>query len=385
MQDKSKSLLVFQFAVYALAVTAPLLRALTQALIISVLILGICLWIRRQKAQVLPRWESITLIIFLVLIIVSAFVGGLNMSGQQMGKTLVLLALFPLIAYSANLSKRTIVELLLWATVIVSVLAVYNYFKDSLDRAAALSSGYTTLALFEAAMLPLGLVFFWQERGLNRWLYAGAIIIMALGLFLTQTRSGWLAALIGFVIVGYYLAKKAAVITLIAVLAIVAILPQTRFLIEKRIGNDKPGGFTSGRAVLWNYALTPLSHLPPMGYGPGSFTRLMPPEELKKTGDLSIRSWHSTPLEILLESGPLALLAFLIFMGFAIARSWRSYFRAQTRNPIYLGIFASLIVLYISSLTTNIFRDLMLTVCLTILLSLALKPIEIIDDIQVYH
>jgi O-antigen ligase len=383
VQDNSKSLLVFQIAVYALALMAPLSRAISQGIAIIVLILGIWLWIRGQKALPLPRWESIFLVIFMALFIVSAFIGGLKMSSQQMGRTAVLFCIFPIIAYSAKLSKRMIVELLLWATVIVSLLAVYNYFKDSLDRAAALSSGYTTLALFEATMLPLGLVLFWQARGTRRWLYAATILIMALGLFLTQTRSGWLAALIGIIIVGYYLAKKATLITIIVVLAAVAILPQTRSIVEKRIEGDKPGGFTSGRAILWNYALTPLSHLPFFGYGPGSFTRLMPSEVLEKTGDLGIKSWHSVPLEILLESGPLALLAFLIFMGLALVRSWRGYFRARERQPINLGLFASIMVLYLSSLSTNILRDFILTVCLMLLWSLAIKPIEKNDDLQI--
>jgi hypothetical protein len=369
-QKDTKDLLIFRWAVYALALATPLNRALAQALAISVLLLGLWLLLRGRKIHYMPRWESISLASFIALFAISSLIGGLTDARPQLGKIWVLLCFFPIVAFSDRLSQKAVGEILLWATVLSSAIGIGRFFINDLDRAVALSGGYTTLALLEAAMLPLALAFYGQLKGKQRYPYIAAIMIMGLGLFLTETRTGWLAALIGLVIVGYNFSKKVTLATVIAIVAIVAILPQSRAVIQKRLESDKPGGLTSGRAILWTYSITPLSNLPILGYGPGSFSRLVPREVLAQTGDMGIKSWHSTPLETLLESGPPALLALLAFALLFLIRSWKRYFRAERRMPFDLGMFAALIAIYIGGLSTNLFRDLMLTSLLALLWSM---------------
>jgi O-antigen ligase len=382
-QKDPKELIFFRWAVYTMALATPINRALTQALAIIVLLSGLWLLIRHRKMHALPRWESISLAFFFVLFVISSFIGGLAEARLQLGKIWVLLCFFPIAAFSDQLSKRAIGEILLWATVISSGIGIGRFFIYDLDRAAALSGGYITLALFEATMIPLALALFWQEKRRRKWLYIAAIITMGLGLFLTETRAGWLAALIGLGIVGYHFSKKTTLATVIAAVTVVVILPQSRAIIEKRMENNKPGGVTSGRTILWSYAMTPLSHLPIFGYGPGSFIRLMPREVLAKTGDMGIKSWHSTPLETLIESGPLALLGLLAFAFLFLIRSWKGYFRAAKRMPFELGIFAALIAIYISGQTSNLFRDLMLTSFLVLLWSMVSQTDKkVLDETQ---
>ena len=354
-----------------------------QAVAILVLLLGIWLWIRRRPHARLPRTESISLITFMALLFLSSLLGNINDAKVLLGKIWVLLCFFPMIAFSERLSRRLIGELLLWGTVFSSAIGIGHFFIEHLDRAEGLSGGYTTLALFEAGLFPMALVFFSQARGKRKWLYLLAMAIMGFCLFLTETRAGWLAALIGFVFTGYYLSKKATVITLVAALVMIAVLPQTRAIIAKRMETNKPGGVTSGRAILWNYSLVPLSHLPFFGYGPGSFTRLMPADVLAKTGDPAIKSWHSTPLETLIESGPLALLALLSLVIFGLVRSWKNYFRASKRLPLDLGLLASLIAIYFAGLSTNLFRDLTFISFLALLWSAILIPENKLDKLQV--
>ncbi len=362
----------FHWAIYVLAFVSPLLRNLTQATAIVVLLTGAWLFLRGQRGRFLPRWESVSLLCYLTLFLLSAFIGGLQESMPVLGKIWVFLCVFPIIAYSEGISKRLVAEFLLWGTVIASAIGIGRYYVLNLERAAALSGGYTTLAFFEAAMIPLALVFFYQQKSRRRWFYMIALCLIGTGLILTGTRAGWLTAVLGLIFIGFLFSRKITIISLAVVLAAVAILPQSRAIIEKRMEVNKPGGITSGRTILWSYAMTPLAHLPLMGYGPASFPRLMPSDVLARTGDMGIRSWHSTPLETLLESGPLTLLALLIFAGLCLVRSWKNYFRSSARTPLELAFFSSLVAIYLMGLTTNLLRDMMLASYLTILCSLIL-------------
>ncbi len=367
-----KDVAFFHWAIYMLAFVSPLLRNLTQAVAIIVLLTGAWLWLRGRRGRALPRWESILLLCYLALFFISAVIGGLKESVPVLGKIWVLLCVFPIIAYSEGISRRLVGELLLWGTVIASAIGIWRYYALNLERAAALSGGYTTLAFFEAALIPLSLVFFYQEKRWCRWLYLAALALLGIGLILTGTRAGWVTAIFSLVIVGFFFSRKITIMSFAVVLAAIVILPQSRAIIEKRMEVNKPGGITSGRTILWSYAMTPLAHLPVMGYGPASFNRLMPRDVLARTGDMGIKSWHSTPLETLLESGPLTLLALLIFAGLCLLKSWKNYFRSSARTPMELAFFTSLIAIYLMGLTTNLLRDMMLTSFLTILCSLIL-------------
>jgi len=221
------------------------------------------------------------------------------------------------------------------------------------------------LAIFEAAVLPSMIVQL-KEWRTKRWVLGGAALIVLAGLAMTETRAGWLAALVGIIIIGTFLNKKATVISLGTIGILALALPQTRGIVERRFAVDREGGFSSGRILLWSQALKTLPDMPVLGYGPGSFRRLAPQEILDEIGDRGISSWHSTPLDILIESGPLALAA--IFGAFLIPAiiAWRE-FRARAAISDGLGVFAALAAVYVAGLTTNLLRDFLL-ICLLVIL-----------------
>jgi O-antigen ligase len=260
---------------------------------------------------------------------------------------------------------------LLWATVAASSIGAWRYIAGAVDRAAPFSGGYTTLALFDASAIPIAVAFIADSRAGHRWFNVAALVTMLAGLVMTETRAGWLAALAGVVVIGLAISKRVTAGVVLAALAIALAVPQSRLSIFNRSEIEKKGGISSGRLELWSAAREPLTHLPFFGYGPGSFLRLIPKEALEATGDPGIQSWHATALDILIESGPMAL---LLIMGLAIVtlwESWRSYFRAVNGRLRSLALFSTLVALYLASLTTNLARDFMLSSLLVIVWSLS--------------
>lgn len=360
------------FSVYLFTITAPISIVLVQIAAGLVIISGIvCMAAGSVKIR-LPLWGSILLPSFLVLVLLSSlFSPDLVSAVPQLKKSWVMICIFPMVAFSWAFSSRRLLDLLILGTVVASLVGLFRFMTGAVERAAPFSGGYTTMALFEAAMIPMALAFFAEKRSLKRWFYISAGAIMGAGLLFSGTRAGWLAAAMGILIVGFYLDKKRTVIGLLIAIALLAAIPQSRGLIIERFKSDKEGGVTSGRASLYIASLGPISHLPFWGYGPGSFRQLVPESILEKIGDTGIKSWHSTPLEVLIESGPLALIVFLGLASGPLLVCWRNRAKARGNVTSDIAILSSLVALYLAGLTTNLLRDFMLLSLLTIIWSIS--------------
>lgn len=359
---------ILAISVYLYAVTAPVSIVLVQIAAGMVIISGIvCMAAGSVKIR-LPLWGSILLPSFLVLVLLSSvFSPNMVSAVPQLKKSWVMICIFPMVVFSWAFSSKRLLDLLILGTVVASLLGLFRFMTAAVERAAPYSGGYTTMALFEAAAIPIALAFFAQGESSKRWLYLSAAMIMGAGLLFSGTRAGWFAAVIGILIVGFYLNKKRTVIGLLITIALLAVIPQSRGLIIDRFMADKKGGVTSGRGSLYMASLEPISHLPFWGYGPGSFKQLVPGIVLEKIGDTGIQSWHSTPLEVLLESGPLALILFLGLATGPFWACWRSRAKAPDNVNFRIAILSSLVALYLAGLTTNLLRDFMLLSLLTII------------------
>ncbi len=359
---------ILAISVYLYAVTAPVSIVLVQIAAGLVIISGIvCMAAGSVKIR-LPLWGSILLPSFLVLVLLSSvFSPSIVSAVPQLKKSWVMICIFPMVAFSRAFSSKRLLDLLILGAVVASLLGLFRFMTGVVERAAPYSGGYTTMALFEAAAIPIALTFFAEGKSSKRWFYLSAAMIMGAGLLFSGTRAGWFAAVIGILIVGFYLNKKRTAIGLLITIALLAAIPQSRGLIIERFKADKEGGVTSGRTSLYIASLEPISGLPFWGYGPGSFKRLVPGSVLEEIGDTGIQSWHSTPLEVLLESGPLAL---IIFLGLATGpfwACWRNRAKAPGNVNFRIAILSSLVALYLAGLTTNLLRDFMLLSLLTII------------------
>lgn len=377
----SRPVKVFAWSAYLLAFAAPISIVAAQAFAAVILVLGhLLLWSGARRTS-LHFGQALFILSFLaILLISSALSPDFNAAIPQLRKSWVLFCYFPLTVLGWSYSARNTIKALIWGTALASAIGIARFIFAGIERAAPFSGGYTTLALFEAAALPFAIIMA-REKG-RKGLFDGlAIMLIVAGLLMTQTRAGWLAALVVAIFVGYYLNKKVALLTTVAILILAMILPQSREIIKKRLASDRQGGFTSGRLILWSQAKEPLSNLPLFGHGPGSFKRLAPDSLYQKVGDPSIKSWHSTPLDILIESGPLALAAIIGAMLIPLIFAWRA-FKSQRRLAEGLGLFAAMAALYLGGMTTNLYRDFLLLCLIVVLWSLAFKPEEQTLDLQ---
>ncbi|MEE9552773.1 MAG: O-antigen ligase family protein [candidate division Zixibacteria bacterium] len=281
-----------------------------------------------------------------------------------------MLCLFPMVGYRSRYSGKRTIDFLIYGTAVSSALALFRYFSGAVDRAAPFSGGYTTLAIFIAAVIPLAIWKCSEIKSSRKWIYTGLTILMAFALVFTKTRAGWLAALVGLLIIGFTLNKKRTLVALSLGIVLIAIIPNTRNIILERFEANKKGGVTSGRVLLYKSVAEPLSALPIFGYGPGSFTKLVSPNVLEKTGDTRIKSWHSTPLEILLESGSITLLIFMILAFLPVKESLRKRKYFPSQKLLQTAVLGSLTALYLAGLTTNLARDFMLLSLLALLWSI---------------
>ena len=362
------------FSVYLFAIAAPISIVLAQIAAGLVILSGIACMAARSERIRLPLWGSILLPSFLALVLLSSvFSPDLVSAVPQLKKSWVMICFFPMVAFSSAFSLKRLVDLLILGTGIASLLGLFRYITGAVERAAPFSGGYTTMALFEAATIPIALAFFAEGESSKRWFYLSAGVAMAAGLIFSGTRAGWFSAVVGVLIVGFYLNKKRTAIGLLIAAALLTAIPQSRGMIIERFKADKKGGVTSGRTSLYVASLEPISHLPFWGYGPGSFKKLSPESLLEDIGDTGIQSWHSTPLDVLIESGPLALILFLGLASGPLLICWRSRARAPGDGTYGVAILSSLVALYLAGLTTNLLRDFMLLSLVTIIWSVSVS------------
>lgn len=371
MRDLSKNNFspqsLFAFAAYLLAFSLPVSIVSAQVAAGLVLLFGAWLLLGGAKRNRVRPLHATFLTVFLLIFVLSAILSpSFALAVPQLKKSWVLLCFFPLAAFLPNYSLRRALQLLIFGAGLASLIGIYRFFVEGLERAAPYSGGYTTMALFEAAALPCAIVFAAQNKRLLRFVNIVSITAMVAGLIASQTRAGWFAAVVAALIVGFSANKKVTSIALLTVLIVVFSIPQTRNLVLNRFETEKKGGITSGRTILWNDAAGRLGHLPFFGFGPGCFKRLVSPRLLDEIGDKGVASWHSTLLDILIESGPLATLALAALMVVSLIGSIEHYLKSG-RGLQSLAVFSSLLSIYLCALTTNLFRDFMLMGLLTVL------------------
>ena len=163
-------------------------------------------------------------------------------------------------------------------------------------------------------------------RGLDRVLAIGASAVIWMGLLLSHSRGGLLAALVAAGIVlfqfrGTRAARWTGAIGLgVLLLLLSAELSQTpgeRFLELKNELNAK-----AGRAVVWGDALRLVASRPLLGRGYGTFDSDFP---LVQSADIDVHydHAHNDWLEWATEGGILVLGIALALFGFAMRESWR--------------------------------------------------------------
>lgn len=174
-----------------------------------------------------------------------------------------------------------------------------------------------------------------------------AIVLLLVGVLATQSRGGVVALIAGVVCAllvfrGHRAALLAAAVALATVpLALSAALPGA----FERFTDAEEGG--TGRADIWKVALAVAEDHPVIGVGIGNFS-VHSPRYVDELGPLErvdlvaeqLLVTHNAYLELLVETGIVGLLLFLVVISGSALAGWRAARRADVLGERYLAILA---------------------------------------------
>ncbi len=199
-------------------------------------------------------------------------------------------------------------------------------------RAAGFYGHYTTFAEVLQLVSSLALAMLIAAPGPLasgvRVLLAGVLAVNLAALFLTITRASWAAFLVSAaVIVAAGLGRRALVICIAAALPLA--IAGAVFLQQKRqVGFvDMADGSTSWRVTVWREGAGVLAANPrhlAVGIGMDSLKRRWQDWGMFDNGRLPLGHMHSNPLQIALERGVPALIAWLAWMLMYLGMLWRT-------------------------------------------------------------
>lgn len=171
-----------------------------------------------------------------------------------------------------------------------------------------------------------------------RWTAAGALALITAALVMSTGRAAvfLLALAVAILLARWdYRALAAWLATLAAAFA--AAPERLRMKFEWLLA-----GRPLERYAVWGMAAEPLRKLPLTGFGPGTFRELVP--VLPPGVDPGLGSWHSEPLQTLIEGGWGAALAYAALVTTALLRSGRTVRRsplpAAGRTAVMLVLLA---------------------------------------------
>ena len=358
--EETWSIKLFYGAVYLMAFSAPISSVATQVTAILVLFFGAWLYIRKYKRNSVSPWGTALILGLLAAFIISSIIAGINNSLPQLKKIWILLAFLPLAYFSSYYSKDKVLSLLIFGSALASLIETILFLSGHIERAATYSAGYITLALFDAALIPIALAYWLSYRKKRRHFYLAAIFLMAIGLIASQTRIGWLGAFIGIIILATRKEVMAVIIYSIYIFVLLAVIPGGLKKASGIVTSEAKKEITANKITIWSLGLSMVPDMPLFGYGSGCFDRLIPQKLLNNIGEPGTINWNSTPLEVLLESGYLGLAFLLGILGISLSSAWKRYKKLKDEKWVNFSLLAGIIVLYYAGLTMSIPQDAML-------------------------
>jgi O-antigen ligase len=231
------------------------------------------------------------------------------------------LAVHVLRAGDSERDTVTILWVITAAAVIASLVGIARYVLGFVERAASTTSGYYTLGLFLALVLPLPLLLAGREGVFrSHWVPVAAVVAVCAGIVFTFDRLHWIGMVVAIIIAGLFRNRR-MILVFGACAAILAItIPDIRHRLMELVNI---GSNLSGRDVLWRGAWMIKGTHPVLGFGLRTFSLIFPiPEQLPNP---MIGSWHNDYLQLYFDGGLVALLGFLWFVVSLYRCSWKAY------------------------------------------------------------
>jgi O-antigen ligase len=247
---------------------------------------------------------------------------------------------------------RSLLRVLLASGYVVAVVAILQCVSDSL-RAGVIVPAFGTmghknvLGSFLVIVCPLAIGELAAARSWGaRILAANALAVCAIALYLSFSRSAWLAAAAASLFAAFWIRRGPGLRFASAGVAALALLVGTLAFLTAS-DSQRARVFAIGdRPAIWRDSLHLIASRPLVGYGPDNLG-LAFPRFAEKEFDHQIDKAHAETLQIAATQGVLGLGSYLLFLIAFVRAFWRGR-RAAGAFPVMAGWIA-----YTASLQIN--------------------------------
>jgi putative inorganic carbon (HCO3(-)) transporter len=226
-------------------------------------------------------------------------------------------------------------------------------------RPAGTLGSPNTAGAYLSLLIPIALATVFSSWGRRTRLLAGAAVPLGVyALVVTQSRGAWIAfvvalgaLVIGLVSIGLLSARRMLLLFVVGMTIAVVAAP----VVSGRLSRNDDGAAES-RVPLMRLAGDMIRDNPVLGVGANNFSvRIDDYAGPEFSGDF-LYAVHNKYLLVWAETGIGALIAYLWFIGSALARGWRVVATQDTRmSPLALGLVAALLG-HLVHMTVDVFR-----------------------------
>ncbi|MHB8903514.1 MAG: O-antigen ligase family protein [Patescibacteria group bacterium] len=346
---------------YLKGLNFPLVDLLALILLIAFVVRYFFQIIFITKNKIVLKWPlAFPFIIFLGISFIS------SLFSSQASYSLYYLARWPFFLYFAyiflpyniikdtKILKKTIIAMVLGSFIVLisGFLSLYGQdWRDSFFRLKSISlfgiylfgenqnliAEYLNVGIF----LILVLKFFVKPVREKRFLDL-VFIIMAFGLILTFSRSGWITLFLQLTIyIWYYLRSKdyKPIKIILIFLGILILMSPLIYKMEQL--QNKNASSTENRWLLTEIAVQAFYNKPYLGYGDGQFINLVDNNLRFKAKYGEAIDSHGMIQKVLAENGIFGLAAWLFILIYLFKVAYNSLKLYQKRNPWLLPLFLS--------------------------------------------
>ena len=316
----------------------------------------------RYREVYFPSPFSLFMFLFFGWIFISAFFSkDISQTIWEILRTASFLALF-FAVYNLVRKKKYVQFFLLVSLAILCTLLVvkdmYYFFSWARPEEGRYFTGsffwHNQMAGFLVILIPLMVSLFLATRQLYyKFFLFLSILILIIGIVLTQSRGGWLSLLVVLMLFAliYLRRMKSAIkpISILAVLFFIALLLLQPTGVIDKAKSIKEELFletrsVSGnlRATVWKGAFNMISDNPVFGVGHGAFGEAF--HKYQQAPWLYARNTHNHYLEYLAETGIVGFLLFILIILSAIFTVFRARneITDEAKHPLLVGTVAAL-------------------------------------------
>jgi putative inorganic carbon (HCO3(-)) transporter len=291
--------------------------------------------------------------------------GNLTQGVAEISELASFLMLFILVVDVTRSEKdvRTMVKFLVFSSLVpltVGLVQIYSNFSLSAFTFEPSFRVYATLthpnayAFYLVMIAVLALSVYLQERvETNKLLLRLLLPLLVFSLLFTYTRGAWIGLLMAVALVGILQKRRLLVFIPLAVYSTVLIFPVIFHRFESVL-NPELFKYDSlaWRLRLWGASFPHFLSHPVLGNGLGSFRLIA----------YQVDDWfaaaHNDYLRMLVETGLVGFVGYLILLVGVLRLSWRAYHRAVVRlhRQVCMGFFCFMVAYLAMSVADNLFN-----------------------------